>query len=683
MPRLQRRNIHHIFAPDKGLAQDMPPTLIPERNCPECNNIKFRFGEASKSAGYVKFGSDGQPLSWDGTAGLRVMALINFATLSNVVHYLALTLEDAFLYDSSKKRWRAMGLLVEDCEDAWTAAANVADAQDTGQVGTYSRKLTTSQSGGFSAGDDIAYENLAPTLNLSADNKVHFWFKSDTALDAGDVVLRFSDDAAIGTGNDYADVNVPAVSADAWYYFHLDITLTDLDSCDSVGLTTAAGFPDSADVNIWIDDIRTSTKFTNTKDDQWTWCSQAGAGSNQEASPEWYLIMTNGIDTPFTWDGADPEFTALTGTLGTGALTTSRVAISYKDTLCFMYNEENGNTIPQRLRFGDTAEEDDWNSGVAGYIDCYDTPGGILAATVLGPYMVIYKTDGVALAEYNAELTPVFEKNPRITGSQFFATKAVSSTNNVDYYLARDNVYAYTGLHEAIKIGDPVSANLLENLDFAEKDECFSFIQPGKHRVTFVIPAKETTTYTHWYTYNVLEKTWAKGKWADYITCAGLYEGGEGTSWGQLGVTWANLLGTWGDLVQEKGDKTVLLGDKAGFVYQLADTLTDYDGDAMSSEWHTKDFALSPDYMSRNMRFGKFAFTARGNQVSVAYSTDEGVNWTTLATDQALLAARRKYSISLNFSSNRTRFKFYDATAGKNFYISQIAIEYMSTTTRD
>ena len=44
---------------------------------------------------------------------------------------------------------------------------------------------------------------------------------------------------------------------------------------------------------------------------------------------------------------------------------------------------------------------------------------------------------------------------------------------------------------------------------------------------------------------------------------------------------------------------------------------------------------------------------------------------------------RREYSISLNFSTPRCRFKFYDSMASKNFYISQVAIEYMATTTRD
>ena len=682
MARLQRRNIQHIFAPDKGLAQNMAPTLIPERNCPNCSNVKFRFGEVSKASGYVKFGSDGQPLSWDGTAGLRVMALPDFKLLDSTIVYLALTLEDAFVYDAGGKRWRAMGRVAEDCEDAWTLAAEVTQASDTGQVGTNCRKFTATSS--YTKNAMFAYENI-PHANqdYSAYNKVHFWIKSTLAQDAGDLILRFAQDDALGGTT--ASVNVPALAAATWYYMHVDLALTSITSCDSVGLVTSTEFDDTVTQTIWIDDIRASTKFNNAKTDQWTWCSQAGSGTTQETAPTWFLMMTNGVDIPYKWNGSDEEFSQITGTLSSGdPLIKSKVTISYKDTLGFMNNTENVNkVIPQRFRFGDTAEEDDWTTGVAGHIDNYDTPGGILAATILGPYLVLYKSDGIVLVEYNSAATPVYDKTPRITGTQFFATKLIASANNIDYFLARDNVYMYSGLHETVKIGDPVRDELLGELDFSKKFECFAFIQPGKHRITFVTPAKATATQSYWYTYDFMERTWTKGKWADYMTCAGNFEGGSAITWGQATGTWADAVGTWADVVQEREDKTILLGDKDGFVYQLADTLREYDGSAINASWDTKDFALSPDYMNRNMRYGKVSYAGRGDQVSVRFSTDEGNTWTVLATDQILTAQRTEYKISLNFSTFRCRFQFYDNTIGKNFYISQVAIEYMMTTTRD
>ena len=645
----------------------------------------FRFGEVSKGPGYVKFGSDSLPLSNSGTAGLRVMALIDFTTLAGTTSYLALTLKDAFTYTAATKRWQAMGVVAEDCEDAWTAAANVTQADDATdyKVGAKCRKLTTDGAGGFTAGGVVGYEVVA-LGDLTGDDRVHYWIKSDTILDAGDLIMTFSNANDLSTSD--ATVNVPALAADTWYYISSTIDMSSANSVDSVGLDSGAGFPDTGTVIVRIDDIRTSTAFTNTANNQWTWCSQAGAGTVQESAPTWFLILTNGVDAPYKWNGSAVEFTALTGTLDTGTLTTSKVTASYKDTLGFLNNTENSLVVPQRFRFGDTAEEDDWTTGVAGFIDCYDTAGGILAATILGPYLVIYKTDGIVLLEYNAAATPVFDKTPRITGSQFFATKAITSANNIDYYLARDNVYAFSGLHEAQKIGDPIRDELLASLDFSKKSECFGYIQAGKHRITFVVPAKAVSTYTYWYTYDFMEKTWSKGKWADYITCAGNYEGGAVLTWGQLktvGTLWSAMTGAWGDLVQEKEDKTILLGDSAGYVYQLADTLNNYDDAAIDAEWHTKDFALSPDYMARSMRYGKVSFVAYGDRVSVSYSTDEGNTWTNLLTDQDLTNEREDYNISLNFSAPRCRFKFFDATSKKNFHISQVSVEYMAATTRE
>ena len=102
----------------------------------------------------------------------------------------------------------------------------------------------------------------------------------------------------------------------------------------------------------------------------------------------------------------------------------------------------------------------------------------MLGATVLDSYLVLYKSDGIVLMEYNSQATPVFDKIPRITGSQFFATKLIASANNVDYFLARDNVYLFAGLHETVRIGDPVRDELLGELDFGKKFACFARIQP-------------------------------------------------------------------------------------------------------------------------------------------------------------------------------------------------------------
>ncbi len=684
MVRIRRQRIKHTFAPDRGLAQNLPSTLINERQTPECSNVKFRFGEVSKSPGYVKFGSESLPLSNDGSAGSRVMALPDFTTLAGTKSYLALTLKDAFIYNTGTFRWRAMGRTAEDCEGAWTTAANVTDSNDTSdyKVGSASLKLVATSS--YTKNAMFAYKDIAHSdQNYSAYDRVHFWIKSTLAQDAGDLIIRFAQDDALGGTT--ASVNVPALSAATWYYLSLDLDLSSITSCDSVGLVTSTGFDDTTTQTIWIDDIRASTKWTGSPgtDDQWTWASQAGAGASQETAPTWFKMLANGKSGIFKWDGTAVEFTTITGTLGAGTLTQCKVLASYKDTLHAMNTSENSINAPQRDRFGDTAEEDDWTTGVSGYIDCYDTPGEILASTILGPYLVVYKEDGIILLEHNSAATPIYDKTARITGSQFFATKAIGSANNIDYFLARDNIYAFSGLHEAIKIGDPIRDMLLEDLDYGAKDECFAFIQQGKHRITFVIPKKADSTYTHFYTYDYAEKAWTKGTFGHYMTCAGLFEGGDQTlTWDDAIGNWEDQVGTWADRPQETQDKTILLGDNGGYVYQMSDTGKSYAGTAIDANWQTKDFALPPDHQRRAMRYGKVAFGARGDLVSVSYSTDEGATWTALLTDQALTPTTTDYAMDMNFSAKKTRFKFHDANNEKDFYISWIGVEYVFTTTR-
>ena len=198
-----------------------------------------------------------------------------------------------------------------------------------------------------------------------------------------------------------------------------------------------------------------------------------------------------------------------------------------------------------------------------------------------------------------------------------------------------------------------------------------------------MVPHKSETATTFFYTYDFQEKVWTKGEFADYITSAGVFEGGSTTTIDQASGTINAAVGSINDQVGASQDKTILLGDKDGFIYQLVGSEKNFDGGAIDAEWQTKDWALAPDYMARNLRFGKVSYVAYGDLVSVSYSTDEGATWTALVVDQNLTSTRTEYSVSLNFSAPRTRFKVHDATAGKNFHLSQVGIEYMATTTRE
>ncbi len=703
MAKRKRQRRKHSFAPDRGLVQNQTPTLINERNTPSCNNVKFRNGEVSKSPGYTLFASDGLPLGNNGTTGSRVMALPDFTLLNGSVQYLAITIEDAFLFNATTKRWGPMGVVVDACETAWTAAdagANVtASAVTDRKVGDKAVKFVIEVgTGEFAAGDDIGYKSIS-NVDYSADNRVHFWIKSSIAQGAGDIILRFSDDAAIGTGNDYADVDVPALTAATWHRFDLDIDLSDIDSCSSVGLTTLSGtgkFDDSVDSDVYIDQVIVSTKWPHSpdKDDQWSFARQAGAGTSQESTPTWFLVGSNGATGAagnavniWSWNGSDDEFTALTGSLDSNVIGSAKVVVSYTDTLGLMntYEQLGGTevTIPQRFRFGDTAELDDWTTGVAGFIDSYDTPGGILAATLLGPYLVAYKTDGIILFQYNGNASPVMDRDARVTGNQFFAYKAIASANNIDYFLTRENVRIFAGLHDAPAIGDPIRDELFSLLDFSKKLECFAFVQPGYHRIWFVIPHTEGTTTTKFYTYDYIEKTWTKGEFADYITCAGFYEGGGSLTIDQASGTIDAQIGTIDDQTSEGTDRVVLLGDKGGYTYQLSETDYSYHDTAIDAEWQSKDFSLAPDYMERAMRFGRLSYVARGNQLSVSYSVDSGANWTEIITDQTLTTDRAEYNIALNFSAPKIRFKAHDDTINYNFWLSSLSIEYIFSTTRE
>lgn len=116
--------------------------------------------------------------------------------------------------------------IVEDCEDAWDAQANVTATADADcKVGTKSSKLAVGDAAG--AGVLLATEVVA-SMNLSAYKHINLWIKSSVVLASGDMQLLLDDTAQCASP--IKSLDIPALSAATW-------TLVRLDLGDASGLT--------------------------------------------------------------------------------------------------------------------------------------------------------------------------------------------------------------------------------------------------------------------------------------------------------------------------------------------------------------------------------------------------------------------------------------------------------------
>jgi len=91
----------------------------------------------------------------------------------------------------------ALTAVIEDCEDAWVASANVtATISTTNKLGTNSCSLAIAA--GFTTGI-VAYEALASSTDFSAYQQVSFWIRSSVAIAAGVLTLDLCSDTAGAT----------------------------------------------------------------------------------------------------------------------------------------------------------------------------------------------------------------------------------------------------------------------------------------------------------------------------------------------------------------------------------------------------------------------------------------------------------------------------------------------------
>lgn len=143
-----------------------------------------------------------------------------------------------------------LSLVVEDCEDAWTAGSNVTATKDTFFVkkGTYGAKLVVAA--GASATAILGYKDFT-AMDITAYDKVEFSMYSSIALTAGQLQIHMGSTAAISSAEETIDI--PAMAAAKEYRHSISLENPHLDTA-----IISAGIYQVADVGactLYIDDI--------------------------------------------------------------------------------------------------------------------------------------------------------------------------------------------------------------------------------------------------------------------------------------------------------------------------------------------------------------------------------------------------------------------------------------------
>lgn len=115
-----------------------------------------------------------------------------------------------------------LGRLVEDCEDAWNAAANVTCTVDAGEAqrGTNAIKVDVA----VGAGVGVLASEIVSLANLDNYTKLHIYAKPDINIAANQLQILLSDET-LGA-NPEATINLPTMVAGTQYHLIVDADLS-------------------------------------------------------------------------------------------------------------------------------------------------------------------------------------------------------------------------------------------------------------------------------------------------------------------------------------------------------------------------------------------------------------------------------------------------------------------------
>ena len=668
----------HVVAPTMGLVTALPTTAMQDQMSPAMKGVILKDGEVRSDFGMVGYPVAGA-LKTNALNGV-FMGAWQLILLSGVSYLIALTTTHVYVYNTATTTWDVLtqGSVIDDCEAAWDASANVTSTRDTAVKlrGTYSAKHVIAS--GFSTGI-VSSEDDITTADISAAANTHlaFWVYCDTAIAAEVFSLRLSEAAAGATTGTYADYYIPALVANTWQHVTVAIASPDADDGgsypDDINALASVALVANSDpgvVTIYLDDIRTAKCYTGDADDRWSVASLYDT-----------MVITNGLDLlGKVYVSGTLTHTDLSLPLPTGAITTCEVVIPFKDHMLYFNTTENGATAPQRCSWSNIGSLTDHVAGTAGFQDLIDDDSWVMGAMALTENEIaIYKERSVIQCTWVGGHTPFRFRT--IVLNKGAVNKDSITESNVGHNVVGDSdVYNYNGTSDIVTVNEGIKDYMYGRLDGAYTERLFSFTVDEDNEIQIWFPVAQTTP-DEGFTYNQRDKSWYTK--IRNISGFGKYKAQSSLTIGDLTGTIGEQNWTFGSQLIKEFSPITLVGNASGKVFKLDPTSLDNDGVAIENEFQTPDFVLPgmAEYENHNMRVAQFIFEAKGQSVTTTYSTDGGATWSptqgAASNTVALDSIFKNYEQFFETDAKRIRFKFSNILSASGFQLRHYAFYWM------
>ena len=670
---MKRRAILDILAPTMGLDYRIPDTMKTLRHASDIKNMRLQNGEFRKDWGTQTYGTN-QPLQ--GTP----CKIDVYKEQDGDLRPLAFTTTNIYELNTGDQTWNVIGRndLIDDCEDAWDAQANVTATADSTvyKRGTKSAKLVIDAAfgTGLAASEDIS------STNVTTYSHLHLWVRSDISVSADDLRLRLSEETTGGTGATYADYSIPALTAATWTEVEIDLTSPaaddggtypdDLNALLSVALVVQT---DNGAQTVYLDDIRVTDQYIGTQDDGW---------NGTEHNNEYFAVNS---DDPIQRKQQAGSFDDMAGADDYKA----KDVHSFAERLMLLNTTESGSPNPSRVRWTIAGPlsyaSSDWTGTGSGYVDLTDTAGLILKGAFIGNELIVYKNDSIFAVTYIGG-DSVFRKELRVSGLGLLSQRALIVYRGRHYFLGTDyKLYEYTGLQEPVEVPG-LSDRISTTINPDSEGRCIMILDQDYNEMLIGIPTGTNTQPDTFYRYNFTERNWSKSNRT--FNCVGTHQEYSAETYSTYGGTYGSAPTTYGDASGKTSVKVILVADSSGYIYKISRTTVDVNGEAQESYFDTIDITFHNltdneqrkpvHYINTLVNVRKFMLEAYGSSATIYYSEDGGRSWNVIP-DSSTHTLDNEYDLyqnDISIAVRKIRFRIYNNNSLSDVRCRYLAIEY-------
>lgn len=359
------------------------------------------------------------------------------------------------------------------------------------------------------------------------------------------------------------------------------------------------------------------------------------------------IILTNGVDTPFYWNGSGA--CDYLSNIAAGEDPPIGKYVSAFAGHCFVSNVVSGGTdYTQRDYRSDIDEADDWSAGFAGTNDLRQSDGAITGSVAFGDLRFIFKEYSTTICRSTGYDPPlVYEQDEIPVGC--IAPKTLIKTWRRDYafFMGNDlNLYLVAKDGSYTPIGDNITHRIREWSNDSVVKHSFAVYYPEIDHIVLGVPSTEDATgycdklfaFDLGYYLETGNKVWSTPIETGINFSAGaILRFRQSYLIGDLDTLSTNELISGlaayqiKDFFTDAAFSQLVMADNDGYVYRFHRSIDTFDGSTIAWEAETKDYHLfgGRNYRSRLQEYElDYEDPPNANATaSASVSTDGGGSW--------------------------------------------------------